>query len=46
MRTNKRLNELILDWVTNPCWKGVERPYTAGTSSTVAMEDSSEVAQF
>ncbi|MCS6969034.1 MAG: isocitrate lyase [Cytophagales bacterium] len=25
----ERINQLILDWTTNPRWKGIERPYTA-----------------
>lgn len=29
MNTVQRINELIVDWNTNPRWKGVERPYTA-----------------
>ncbi|MBF4487006.1 MULTISPECIES: isocitrate lyase [unclassified Flavobacterium] len=27
--TEDRIQELINDWITNPRWKGVERPYTA-----------------
>ncbi len=27
--TEGRIQELINDWITNPRWKGVERPYTA-----------------
>jgi len=27
--TETRIQELVADWITNPRWKGVERPYTA-----------------
>lgn len=29
MNTEQRIEELIIDWTTNPRWKNVERPYTA-----------------
>ncbi|WP_103072024.1 isocitrate lyase [Aquimarina sediminis] len=29
MNTEQRVEELIIDWTTNPRWKNVERPYTA-----------------
>jgi len=29
MKKEDRIQELIVDWTTNPRWKGVERPYTA-----------------
>lgn len=25
----ERINRLVIDWATNPRWKGIERPYTA-----------------
>ena len=27
--TETRIQELVTDWITNPRWKGIERPYTA-----------------
>lgn len=27
--TETRIQELVADWLTNPRWKGIERPYTA-----------------
>ena len=29
MKTNEKIQKLITDWMTNPRWKGVKRPYTA-----------------
>jgi isocitrate lyase len=29
MKTNEKIQKLITDWMTNPRWKGVRRPYTA-----------------
>lgn len=29
MSTEQRIEELIIDWTTNPRWKNIERPYTA-----------------
>ncbi|NRA91421.1 MAG: isocitrate lyase [Psychroserpens sp.] len=29
MKTTDKIQELVTDWLTNPRWKGVERPYTA-----------------
>jgi isocitrate lyase len=29
MKTNEKIQELIIDWMINPRWKGVKRPYTA-----------------
>ncbi|PKV48120.1 isocitrate lyase [Aquimarina sp. MAR_2010_214] len=29
MNTEQRIEELIIDWTTNPRWKNVERPYSA-----------------
>lgn len=29
MKTQERINALVADWVSNPRWKGVVRPYTA-----------------
>ncbi|GAA3510003.1 isocitrate lyase [Aquimarina addita] len=29
MNTEQRIEELIIDWTTNPRWKNIERPYTA-----------------
>lgn len=29
MNIEQRIEELIIDWTTNPRWKNVERPYTA-----------------
>lgn len=36
--TEDRIQELINDWITNPRWKGVERPYTA--SEVVTLQGS------
>ncbi|CAC9974204.1 isocitrate lyase [Flavobacterium panici] len=36
--TEDRIQELINDWITNPRWKGVERPYTA--SEVVELQGS------
>jgi len=33
--TEDRIQELINDWITNPRWKGVERPYTAAEVITL-----------
>ncbi|OIV41923.1 isocitrate lyase [Flavobacterium johnsoniae] len=33
--TEDRIQELINDWITNPRWKGVERPYTAAEVVTL-----------
>ncbi len=30
MTKSEKANQLINDWSTNPRWKGIERPYTAG----------------
>jgi isocitrate lyase len=27
--TETRIQELVTDWITNPRWNGIERPYTA-----------------
>ena len=27
--TETRIQELVTDWLTNPRWEGIERPYTA-----------------
>ncbi|MBZ4036919.1 isocitrate lyase [Flavobacterium sp. 17A] len=39
--TEDRIQELINDWITNPRWKGVERPYTA--SEVVALQGSYQI---
>lgn len=36
--TEDRIQELINDWIANPRWKGVERPYTA--SEVVTLQGS------
>nr|WP_294780113.1 isocitrate lyase [uncultured Flavobacterium sp.] len=39
--TEDRIQELINDWITNPRWKGVERPYTA--SEVVTLQGSYQI---
>ncbi|HEY1196805.1 isocitrate lyase [Flavobacterium sp.] len=39
--TEDRIQELINDWITNPRWKGVERPYTA--SEVVTLQGSYKI---
>lgn len=29
MKTQERINALVADWISNPRWKGITRPYTA-----------------
>jgi isocitrate lyase len=29
MKTQERINALVADWISNPRWKGIIRPYTA-----------------
>jgi len=39
--TEDRIQELINDWITNPRWKGVERPYTA--TEVVTLQGSYQI---
>jgi isocitrate lyase len=39
--TEDRIQELINDWITNPRWKGVERPYAA--SEVVTLQGSYKI---
>ncbi|MBS7252570.1 isocitrate lyase [Flavobacterium branchiicola] len=39
--TEDRIQELINDWIANPRWKGVERPYTA--SEVVTLQGSYQI---
>jgi isocitrate lyase len=39
--TEDRIEELINDWITNPRWKGVERPYTA--TEVVTLQGSYQI---
>ncbi len=42
MNSTQKRNQLVIDWTSNPRWKGVERPYTAEQvvklSGTVQIE--------
>ena len=37
MKTNEKIQNIITDWMTNPRWKGVKRPYTA--EEVVRLQD-------
>lgn len=39
--TEDRIQELINDWISNPRWKGVERPYTA--TEVVTLQGSYQI---
>jgi isocitrate lyase len=41
--TETRIQELVADWLTNPRWKGVERPYTA--EEVVKLQGSYKIEQ-
>ena len=42
MKTNEtRIQELITDWLTNPRWDGIERPYTA--AEVIKLQGSYEI---
>ncbi|WP_299336236.1 isocitrate lyase [uncultured Psychroserpens sp.] len=38
METTDKIQKLLTDWLTNPRWKGVERPYTA--KEVIALQGS------
>lgn len=41
MKTHERINELIIDWMTNPRWNGTNRPYTA--EEVVTLQDANKI---